>query len=40
MHVEEVLGDVPAAERCHCSEKRAAEPRAHEGQSFWKRLFG
>jgi hypothetical protein len=40
MHVEQVLGDVPPAERCKCSEKRAATPRAPEDQSLWKRLFG
>jgi hypothetical protein len=25
-HVEQVLGDVPAADRCQCREQRAAEP--------------
>jgi hypothetical protein len=41
MHVEQVLGDVPPAERCKCGEKRAAsQPAAGGEQSFWKRLLG
>jgi hypothetical protein len=41
MHVEQVLGDVPPAERCKCAEKRAAkQPGASNEQSFWKRLLG
>jgi hypothetical protein len=41
MHVEQVLGDVPPAERCRCAEKRAAQPHGNnKGQGFWKRLLG
>lgn len=37
-HVEQVLGDVPAAERCQCREQKA---RPSDGdQSFLRRLFG
>ncbi len=40
-HVEQVLGDVPAEERCTCREKATASPpRQGNGQSLWKRLFG
>jgi hypothetical protein len=44
-HVEQVLGDVPQAERCQCREE-AASPRAERGRGereprgLWKRLFG
>ena len=38
MHIEQVLGDVPAASRCRCREdKRAARP---EGGGWLRNLFG
>ena len=42
MHIEQVLGDVPRAERCRCREEKAAsnEAPASEGQSWMQRLFG
>ncbi len=41
-HVEQVLADVPAAERCKCRE-RPESPATQGGppsRSLWKRLFG
>jgi hypothetical protein len=41
MHVEQVLGDVPPAERCKCAEKRSVkQPGASKERGFWKRLLG
>jgi len=42
MHIEQVLGDVPKAERCRCREEKAAGNEAPEGggQSWMQRLFG
>jgi len=40
MHVEQVLGDVRPADRCHCKEERASKPKEGGEQSLWKRLFG
>jgi len=41
MHVEQVLGDVPPAERCKCAEKRATkQPGTNDERGFWKRLLG
>jgi hypothetical protein len=37
-HVEQVLGDVPAAARCKCREEAASESGAKP--SFWTRLLG
>jgi len=37
-HVEQVLGDVPAAQRCQCRTnppQRAPKPKA--GKGFWRR---
>ncbi len=44
-HVEQVLGDVPEAERCKCREEAEAGRSAPERgepapQGLWKRLFG
>lgn len=38
-HVEQVLGDVPQAERCRCREE-ASKAGGGEPQGFWKRLLG
>lgn len=35
-HVEQVLGDVPQAERCRCREERGEKA----APSFFERLFG
>jgi hypothetical protein len=39
-HIEQVLGDVPPAERCQCrSEKRSAPARAEQAEAkprWWK----
>jgi hypothetical protein len=42
MHVEQVLGDVPKAERCRCHEEKAAagEAPGAEATSWMQRLFG
>ncbi len=42
MHVEQVLGDVPKAERCRCHEEKAAagEAPGAEAPSWMQRLFG
>jgi hypothetical protein len=43
LHVEQVLADVPAAQRCRCREDAAAEKaarRAASGGSWWSRWFG
>lgn len=43
-HVESVLADVPAAERCHCRETKATKssPPASESRAggFWSAVFG
>jgi hypothetical protein len=31
MHVEQVLGNVPPAERCHCRDEQSQEPRQGAG---------
>jgi len=36
MHVEQVLGDVPPAERCRCRETAASSP----GESLVARIAG
>lgn len=36
-HIEQVLGDVPKAQRCTCRERRRAEKQARP--SFFARLF-
>lgn len=37
-HVEQVLGDVPKAERCHCREQTAkTEPKPTGGSQSWLR---
>lgn len=43
LHVEQVLGDVPPARRCHCREEAAAAKkaaRAAAGPSWLDRLLG
>jgi len=43
MHVEQVLGDVPAAQRCRCREERAKKPAGEDaaGPRPWlRRLLG
>jgi hypothetical protein len=38
MHVEQVLGDVPKAERCRCREDAASRPKAEKAKPFsWLR---
>lgn len=44
-HVEQVLGDVPKADRCRCAEekqqaKQASSSSSGESKSFWEKLFG
>jgi hypothetical protein len=40
-HIEQVLGNVPAAERCRCREEAAAKPmKARASRSLRERLFG
>jgi hypothetical protein len=36
-HVEQVLGHIPAAERCQCREKGKGEAKSEGG--FWAGLF-
>ena len=36
-HVEQVLGDVPREQRCHCRER--PEPEQSEPRSILQRLF-
>ena len=38
-HIEQVLGNVPADQRCRCREERRAESSG-SGGSLFKRLFG
>jgi hypothetical protein len=39
MHVEQVLGNVPASQRCRCREERAAkEPSAPSTGGLFSRL--
>lgn len=42
MHVEQVLGDVPKAQRCRCNEAGAqkAAPAAGASGGFFASLFG
>ena len=43
MHVEQVLGSVPVAQRCRCREERAKKPAdgSDGGARSWlRRLFG
>jgi hypothetical protein len=41
MHVEQVLGDVPRAERCTCGErKRDAATQPDASASLFRRIFG
>jgi len=40
MHVDQVLGDVPKANRCRCGEKRTDKPAANSTQtSSWLTSF-
>jgi hypothetical protein len=38
MHVEQVLGNVPAAQRCHCREEKAAAANGPGGPGLRSRL--
>jgi len=38
-HIEQVLGNVPPAQRCHCREEARAAG-GEGGPSLFKRLFG
>jgi hypothetical protein len=42
LHVEQVLGDVPPADRCRCREEapKSAEPSPGQGRSWLRRLVG
>lgn len=42
MHVEQVLGDVPKAERCRCNEEKASagEASGAPAPTWMQRLFG
>ena len=42
MHVEQVLGNVPTAQRCRCREERAKKSAAGAAgsRSWLRRLFG
>jgi hypothetical protein len=37
-HIEQVLGNVPLDQRCHCREQRASQPGGRP--SFLRRLLG
>jgi len=37
-HVEQVLGDVPVAQRCRCREEQSTAPRASAGGDLRSRL--
>lgn len=39
-HVEQVLGDVPVAERCHCREDAKAKEGASGAPGILSRIFG
>ncbi len=39
MHVEQVLGDVPAEHRCRCREAVSNAADAPQGRSFLDRIF-
>ena len=39
MHIEQVLGDVPKAQRCKCAEEKSQGKPPGDG-GLWKRLFG
>jgi hypothetical protein len=38
MHVEQVLGNVPPAQRCRCREERATQPSETAARSLRSRL--
>ncbi len=42
-HVEQVIGDVPESDRCHCREstsQHGTAPSAEAGKSWLSRLLG
>ena len=38
MHVEQVLGNIPATQRCHCREEKAAAASGPGGPGLCSRL--
>lgn len=38
-HIEQVLGDVPVAERCRCREEKVPAPRKPGASSLFERWF-
>lgn len=39
-HVEQVLGNVPVADRCDCREKSRATHEPSQGRSWFRTLLG
>jgi hypothetical protein len=39
-HVEQILGDVPRDQRCHCRDDKATDATPRDERPIWKRLFG
>jgi hypothetical protein len=40
MHIEQVLGDVPVAERCRCREQKDDPQAAKQSPSMMRRILG
>jgi hypothetical protein len=40
MHIEQVLGDVPVAERCRCREQKGDSGSGDKAPSIMRRIFG
>lgn len=40
MHVEQVLGDVPPANRCRCNEESSAGDASGQPRPWWRDLLG
>jgi hypothetical protein len=40
MHIEQVLADVPAAERCRCRDKKDDPQAGNQSPSIMRRIFG
>jgi hypothetical protein len=40
MHIEQVLSDVPAAERCRCREQKGDSGSGEKAPSIMRRILG
>ena len=40
MHIEQVLGDVPVADRCHCRDQKDDPQAGNKSPSIMRRILG